>query len=206
MTDASGKKRKSGVKETVLTRSSLRRLAYVAGAQRVAKPSYSHIRNHANKFLGDLLRKVATVVSYAGHSTVQSKDVSLVLKLSGNYVVYSEAKSASSNKVYPAGSGKNRVKPTTSSKRKIKFYQKNSEGLFLPKLNVARIVRRIANEYKVDKEIRFSASAMILIHEVLEMYLLDLLKMATQIGVQFNFSTIMEKHLDLASKLCATRV
>jgi len=92
-----------------------------------------------------------------------------------------------------------RFRPGTKAIRSIRYQQKNSECLAIPKVNFERLVREICQEYKED--LRFSEGVFELLQLVVEEYIVVLCKKAYSCAIHAERTTIKAKDIDLVQEL-----
>jgi histone H3 len=80
----------------------------------------------------------------------------------------------------------------------IRRYQK-SDNLLIPKRTFQRVVQGIAQEYKTD--LRFQSTAILVLHEASECYLVDLLVDAKICAEYSNRSMVMSRDITLALRI-----
>ena len=93
---------------------------------------------------------------------------------------------------------KNRVKAPAVALREIRRYQKSTE-LIIRKLPLQRLVREIANDFKID--IMFQSAAINAIHEAAEAYLVGIFEDTNLCCIHAKRVTIMPKDIQLARRI-----
>ncbi|RDB15877.1 histone H3.2 [Hypsizygus marmoreus] len=96
-----------------------------------------------------------------------------------------------------------RFRPGTVALREIRRYQKTTE-LLIRKLPFQRLVREIAQAYRMD--LRFQSSALMALQEAAEAYLVKLFEDTNLAAIHAKRVTIQPKDLLLARKLRGERV
>ena len=91
-----------------------------------------------------------------------------------------------------------RYRPGTVALRQIRQYQKSTE-LLLRKLPFARLVREIAQDFKMD--LRFQSSALMCLQEAAEAYLVLLMEHSNLCAIHAKRVTIMPKDMQLARRI-----
>ena len=91
-----------------------------------------------------------------------------------------------------------RYRPGTVALREIRRYQKSTE-LLIRKLPFQRLVREIAQNYKVD--LRFQSAAVGCLQEAAEAYLVGLFEDTNLCAIHAKRKTIMPKDIQLARRL-----
>lgn len=97
---------------------------------------------------------------------------------------------------------KRRFRPGTVALREIRRYQKGTD-LLLKKLPFQRLVREIAQEFKM--ELRFQSAAILALQEAAEAYLVSLFEDTNLCAIHAKRVTIMPKDMKLALRLRGER-
>jgi histone H3 len=95
-----------------------------------------------------------------------------------------------------------RFRPGTVALREIRRYQASSE-LLIRKLPFQKLVREIAQDYKID--LRFQAAALASLQEASEAYLVGLFKDTNLCAIHAKRVTIMPKDIQLARRIRGER-
>jgi len=95
-----------------------------------------------------------------------------------------------------------RYRPGTVALREIRKYQKSTE-LLIRKVPFQRLVREIAQDYKMD--LRFQSSAILALQEAAEAYLVGLFEDTNLCAIHAKRVTIMVKDLQLARRIRGDR-
>ena len=95
-----------------------------------------------------------------------------------------------------------RFRPGTVALREIRKYQKSTNFL-IRKLPFQRLVREVAQEYKVD--LRFQSAAIMALQEASEAYLVNLFEDTNLCAIHAKRVTIMPKDLQLARRIRGER-
>ena len=98
---------------------------------------------------------------------------------------------------------KHRFRPGTVALREIRRYQKSTD-LLMRKLPFIRLVREIAQDFcssSKNTDWRFEASALELLQEAAEAFLVDLLSDTNLVTITSEKVTIMPKHMKLVMSL-----
>lgn len=91
-----------------------------------------------------------------------------------------------------------RFRPGTVALRDIRKYQKSTD-LLIRKLPFQRLVREIAQEYKMD--LRFQSTAILALQEAAEAYLVGLFEDTNLCAIHARRVTIMPKDIQLARRI-----
>ena len=95
-----------------------------------------------------------------------------------------------------------RYRPGTVALREIRRYQKSTE-LLCKKLPVSRLIREIAQDFRL--ELRFQASAIAALHEAMEDYIVNLFTDTNLCAIHAKRVTIMPKDMQLARRIRGER-
>ena len=100
----------------------------------------------------------------------------------------------------PSGGVKkpHRYRPGTVALRMIRKYQKSTE-LLIRKLPFQRLVREIAQDYKVD--LKFQSAAILALQEAAEAFLVGLFEDTNLCAIHAKRTTIMPKDMQLARRI-----
>ena len=96
-----------------------------------------------------------------------------------------------------------RIRPGAAALREIRRYQKSTD-LLLRKLPFRRLVRNVATSHKAD--LRFQASAVLAIQEVVEGYVVALMEVAELCAEHAKRVTVGGRDVDLAHDVRRERV
>jgi histone H3/H4 len=160
------------------------RLARRAGVQRLSSLTNDEIRGRTRQMLDDWISKIVT---YTEHNRKQT-------------VGLSEAVAGIPHKYY----SKNLIEKGCKIKRskaesEIKHYQNLSGCLSIRKQPFERLVREVAQEYKID--LRFSADAILIIQHCLENCLVEMLSAANLSAIHAKRNTVFPKDLQLQKNM-----
>ncbi|CAA0223416.1 unnamed protein product [Arabidopsis thaliana] len=95
-----------------------------------------------------------------------------------------------------------RFRPGTVALREIRKYQKSTD-LLIRKLPFQRLVREIAQDFKVD--LRFQSHAVLALQEAAEAYLVGLFEDTNLCAIHAKRVTIMPKDIQLARRIRGER-
>mgnify|MGYP002633366351 CR=1 FL=1 len=112
---------------------------------------------------------------------------------------------ASRNRAAPCYGGvkkPHRYRPGTVALREIRKYQKSTE-LLIRKVPFQKLVREIAQDYKMD--LRFQSAAILALQEAAEAYLVGLFEDTNICAIHAKRVTIMVKDLQLARRIRGDR-
>lgn len=95
-----------------------------------------------------------------------------------------------------------RYRPGTVALREIRRYQKSTE-LLIRKLPFQRLIREVAQEFRVD--LRFQSTALLALQEASEAYLIGLFEDTNLCAIHAKRVTIMPKDMQLARRIRGER-
>nr|QBK85672.1 MAG: histone-like protein [Marseillevirus LCMAC101] len=203
-----------------ITKPALQRLCHRAGIKRISDDMYEILRDSIKTYMERILHKTVIFTEREQRRTVKVKDLEAALNMTGIYLAAglnsntSKSKTFQScNSVGKSGPTKKTVKkneeggvkkphrfrPGTKAIRSIRYQQKFSECLAIPKVNFERLVREICQEYK--DELRFSEGVFELLQLVVEEYIVVLCKDAYSCAIHAERTTIKAKDINLVRKL-----
>ncbi|CAM6123591.1 unnamed protein product [Calypogeia fissa] len=116
-----------------------------------------------------------------------------------------KALSKDGSKATPLGAGvkrPHRYRPGTVALREIRKYQKGTD-LLIRKLPFQRLVREIAQDFKVD--LRFQSHAVLALQEAAEAYLVGIFEDTNLCAIHAKRVTIMPKDMQLARRIRGER-
>lgn len=201
-----------------ITKPALQRLCHRAGVKRISDDIYEVLRVNIKLYMEEILRKVVIFTEREQRRTVKVKDLEAALNIMGIYLAAglnnntnksktfqscnSVGKSGPTKKTAKASEEEDgevkkphRFRPGTKAIRSIKYQQKFSECLAIPKVNFERLVREICQEYKED--LRFSEGVFELLQLVAEEYIVVLCKKAYNCAIHADRTTIKAKDISL---------
>jgi histone H3 len=142
----------------------------------------------------------------SGQPTSKAKGKKLASKLTkiaelkkANPTAYVDENGVVNKRRMPDGSKKpHRYRPGTVALRQIRHYQKSTE-LLMRKLPFQRLVREIAQDFKMD--LRFQGNAITALQEASEAYIVSLFEDVNLMAIHAKRVTIMPKDLKLAHRI-----
>jgi histone H3 len=222
------KKSTRNVKKTVsggeqIAKPALHRILYRAGVKRVSSLTYQTLRDDILKRkLKEIMKATLLSTEYEKRQTVMEHDVRMALEQAGWRIAVGlnkEAKKTKNLEKCDATPKKKKVtKPTeegekkkkvkfragTVALRKIRYYQKESDCLLIPKLNFQRLVKHISREYwneKENKKLRFKKGVIDIIQVVMEEYLTKIARNSYLLSLHSNRVTLLSIDLKLMQRL-----
>ena len=204
-----------------ITKPALQRLCHRAGIKRISDDIYEELRVDIKGYMEEILRRVVVFTEREQRRTVKVKDLEAALNMMGIYLAAGLNNNTSKSKTFQSCNsvGKSgptkktvakeelssgikkphRFRPGTKAIRSIKYQQKFSECLAIPKVNFERLVREICQEYKED--LRFSEGVFELLQLVVEEYIVGLCKHAYTCAIHAERTTIKAKDIKLVLQI-----
>ena len=188
------------------------RLFRKAGAIRTSSLIFEEVRGELKTFLVGMISRINAITSFAGRATVQEQDVRAAISSYGLHPAVGLAithprltKSVIYTRRGDGKSKEHRFKPGTVSLREIRFYQKNSDTLVIPRQPMKRLIREIMDGFRAD--VRFTEKAMLLIHAVCEEFLVRYMHAAVYVAVTADGrKSIFPKDLQAVRKIASDPV
>ena len=196
-----------------ITKPAIQRILRRAGVKRISGIIYEEIRGILKSYLINIISGIVIFTEHERRKTVQKKDLELALDIRGielaaglNAHAKKTASLQSSNsrgksglksahKLESKSDKKHRFKPGTVALRNIRYQQKYSDCLAIPKFNFSRLVREIAQDFKSN--IRFSGGVIDLLQLVTENHLVNLCSFANLCAIHVGRETLFPKDLQL---------
>ncbi len=205
-----------------ITRPALQRIMHRAGIKRMSCLMYEELRDVMKMYMEKIVKDMVIFVEHDRRKTVQIKDLDASLEMHGIQLVAglnsnakktrsiqscnSRGKSGPTKKSKESereSSGKSkkphRFRPGTRAIRAIRYQQKNSDYLAIPKANFDRLTREIAQDYKED--LRFSEGVIELLQLIVEDYMVNLCINAYKCTIFASRDTIFAKDIQLARSI-----
>lgn len=204
-------------KITGITKPAIDRICQRAGIIRKCGLIYEEIRTVLRNYMVKMLHDIIIFTEYARRKTVQLIDLDAILQIHGMYLGAGINKYSSQSydiiRARPRGKKSNtlkdkiilddngneklvkkihRFKPGTVARRDVKYQQKNSDKLAIPRLNFKRLVREICQDDAIQiTNIRFSPEFIEVFHLFIEDYMVNLIKQAYILAIHAKRETIM---------------
>ena len=211
-----------------ITKPALQRLCHRAGIKRISDNIYEVLRDNIKTYMEKILQKVVVFTEREQRRTVKVKDLEAALNMMGIYLAAGLNNNTSKSKTFQSCNsvGKSgptkrtvvksadesnvgkkgdsvkkphRFRPGTKAIRSIRYQQKFSECLAIPKVNFERLVREICQDYKED--LRFSEGVFELLQLVVEEYIVVLCKDAYRCAIHAERTTIKAKDINLVREI-----
>ena len=203
-----------------LSQPAIQRIMRRAGIKRISKSTYDDIRTLTNTYLITILHKVIVFTTHNNRRTVQLVDLQAALQSCGielaaginpNSKKTRDLQSCNSRGVSGPSKKKPSVKssskvldkprryrPGTRAMQNIRFQQKNSDCLAIPKKIFERLIRAIVYVLTKDAELRFSPEVFSLLQLTTETYLIEVCEDAYKCTIHANRDTLQSKDIWLA--------
>lgn len=188
------KKHKKLINDNIqgITKPAIKRLAHRGGVKFIASLVYEEIRGILKIFLESVIRQFTTITEHVHLNTITKKNVLMALGL--HYKPLMMGGDSTEDNTQTGG----KYKPGTVALRNIIRYQNTTE-LLIPKAPFQRLVREIANDFKLN--LRFSADAFAALQHSTEAYLIDLFQAAILCTVVAQRQILSHKDLSLVRKI-----
>jgi histone H4 len=209
-----------------ISRPALQRVMRRGGIKRISGLMYEELRDVMKMYMEEIIKDMVIFVEHDRRKTVQTEDLEASLEMHGIQLAAglnpnakktksiqscnSRGKSGPTKKSkVKAGEGDDegvsagevkkphRFRPGTRAIRAIRYQQKNSDCLAIPKANFDRLTREIAQDY-YDGDLRFSEGVIELLQLVVEDYMIDLCADAYRCTLFAGRDTIQPKDIHLA--------
>ena len=202
---------------------SLKRLGYVAGVREMSNLTYEELRGVIKEWLSSVLQESCVLTNHAEKITINEAMMAASLPTK----MWSDVLSDKTCKVY--GSKKvikvieeiqeieeieeiedktvdgikkrktHKAKRGMKALREIRYHQKHSECLNIPRKTFSKGVRFIADEFV--KKLRFSRNALLLLQYALENYIIELLKDANLCAIHAGRIGVLPKDIQIARRI-----
>jgi len=182
----------------------LRRLAQQAGIKRVRRwDFYQESRFILNKTAEDLVRSAAGSMEFNKRKTLDLKDVEFALKRVSLVYGGITSKKCKIRSKAPKGGTKRRVRQGTESLRDIRYYQKHSDCLILPKGPFLKLLKEHLQQVS-DSE-RISNDARLALQLAVESLMVDLYRNALDLAVLQKSQTVKGTDLRAARRISGSK-
>jgi histone H3/H4 len=213
------KKTKKNLKNSVshITEPALQRILRRAGVKRISNKVYNHLRKEIRAYLDKILFKVILITQHDGRKTVQIKDLETGLYMCKIYLLAginqnakrtvsliscnSRKKSSIKHKISEKSDKEthHRFKPGTVAMKQVKFQQKNSNYLAIPKNNFVNLVKEYISIN--EPNMRFASGVYDLLQLVVENHFISLARNANMIALHAKRETLYSKDLELSTRV-----
>jgi histone H3 len=195
-----------------ITKPALERICRTAGIKRISGLCYEDMRGILKVFMENMLRVAVAHTEQVRRKTVELPDLQVAMSIAGLYLgaginantssTYSRVKKRK-KAVKEGGEKAHRFKPGTVALRDIRYYQKNSDSLRIPKLNFSRLTREIGQDLKED--LRFSKDFLETFQVVVENYLVTLMEAANLSAIHAGRTTVKPTDIQLVRTIRGER-
>jgi len=176
----------------------IKRISLKAGVGQLSGSVYDLTKRYIGVFLHELVK---TAVTYAEHSRRKTITVQDILdafeRITAGHKIYG-TDSSEGCKMYKGKKGK--VSQATYITRQIGFYQRQHDCFYFTRTAVDRFLKEVTQDYNLN--MRWTAEAKIAAQAALENYILQLFQKAGLIAHEQKRTTVMDKDLFLAARLC----
>lgn len=201
-----------------VTKPALARLFHRAGVKRISGIMYEEARARLQEYLEDIMKDIVVFVDHDNRKTVQIKDVYNALQQKGIELAAglnpnakktaslqscnSRGKSGTKHSTPSDDTEKkpHRFRPGTVAVRSIRYQQKNSDCLAIPKINFARLTIEVCQNYYEDR-LRFAHGVFDLIQLVVEDYMINMFAAANLCAHHAGRETVMPSDIILVQQI-----
>lgn len=184
----------------------IHKLCYRVGIVRVSKQCIDECKRVVYDMLAPIVQAAETHAHYSKRKTLMWYDLNVALFTLGSPTIvntFTESNSVGSsfNKcpqppVSKRGETARKVKTGTKSLRMVKFYQKNSNNLLLPRATFTRLVQNAIN----TSSVRLSEPFKVQLQLYIESQLLNILDHAAEVSTLNGRDTVTAKAVNLSYK------
>ncbi len=196
-----------------ITRPALKRLCLRAGCARMQGTVYEEIRGVLKVYLEEMMHKIVGLTEFSRRKTIKKDDLDAAFQICGKFLVVDINKNKKGSTYSASGSRPRasktndesengekkarRFRPGIVTLRDIKFQQKKSDSLAIPKLNFYRLVKEISQDF-YDGDLKFQKPFIEVFQVATEEYLIDLLQSSYACAIHASRTTITPKDIQLA--------
>lgn len=192
-----------------LTKPAFKRLIHRAGVTRASILVYEELRGIVMVKLEEVIRDAVIFTEHARRKTVMVDDVEAAIEIIDNKFS-ALVPSHQAGRCVDRESNKSedtetrrRHRPGRAADLDIKFQQKNADCFSFAKLSFDRVVREVAQDYHV--ELRFQETAVLLLQQYIEGYIVELVHLAGLQLKQGERETLFPKDLQIVRKIKGER-
>jgi histone H3/H4 len=206
----------------------IKRLGYVAGIKRMQGDIYEELRTTVFQQLEKLLRTAHTYRVHGRRTTLSADDVNHALKFLGLKAVYGGEEATVTQVVSyekqlkKGGHSKNtedigedeeapkkKVKFSSGIRylRRVRYYQKQHDVVFIAKSPFHKLVRAVSTELDVadGRTAKYAKGAFLILQLYIENYLVELLEMVNLVCINAGRETIYPKDVSLVRRIRGER-
>ena len=181
-----------------ISKPAIKRLSYAAGVKEVSGLVYEELRRLLELDLEEVLLAANTYAQYYNKITLNEIMISTALTDTGFPAEWSTNPPAKACPQRQTKKGKQRkAKRGVQALNSIRYYQKQSGCLYIPKAAFRRLAKEVAHR----KKTRFSENALLLLQYVMEGYLVNLLEAAQLEALHAKRIQVLPKDIHLARLL-----
>ena len=176
----------------IITTPVIMRIARRGGVLRISLPVYEEIREIISELTKDITRRALIYTNHANRKTLSFSDAlsALDVKVSPvNNKLCSLYKSKTHKKF--------KIKPNVRALREIRFYQKNSDCLLIPKIVFRRMIKQEIN----NANFRINQQALILFQSYVENKITKLFQTANLLAVGSDRLSVQLKDVEQARRI-----
>ena len=204
-----------------ISRPALQRIMRRAGIKRISGLVYDELRGVMKVYMEGIIKDMVVFVEHDRRKTVQIGDLEAALEMHGIFLTAGLNSSAKKTKSIQSCNSRGKSGPAKKTKtsapsaggikkphrfhpgvraiRAIRYQQKNSDCLAIPKANFDRLAREISQDYK--DELRFSDGVLGLLQLVVEDFLISLCKDSYKCTLFTGRDTIQPKDIRIARSI-----
>ena len=170
------------------------RIARRGGVLRISEPVYEEIRKIISGLIENITSKALIYTSHVGRRTINLSDA-----LSALDIKISPVKNKSCPLYKAKKHKKFKIKPNVRALREIRFYQKNSDCLLIPKTVFRRLTREEMNNHRAYS--RISPKALLIFQSYIENKITKLFQTANLLAVTSERLSVQLKDIGRARRI-----
>lgn len=208
------KKHKHVLKDNLgaITEPAIKRMCHRAGVKRINNACYHEIRQWLRDDLELVIKTAIVVMQEDKRKTIMDRDIRKAFELNGvilavgvNHDIKRAEEHKSAPKKQTADGSKHKFKAGTVALRDIKFQQKNSDTLLIPKAHFDRLMHELAQDWlDKDKDARISDEAKLLCQIGIESNMVTLLMKANLLAIHASNVTLFPRDIQTARNILTT--
>ena len=189
-----------------ITKPAIKRLGFVGGVKSMSGLIYEETRGILTIKMENVLRDAITYTEHVRKKTVNEAAIAAALDIK---IWSDDIKSITCKKLPPKKTNpdpnaqKKKAKKGARALREIRFHQKHSDCLNIPREPFQRLVREISQDFKTD--LLFSKNSFLLLQYSMENYLVKLFEDANLAAIHAGRQMIMPKDLQFARRIRGER-
>lgn len=208
------KKHKKPLKDNLsaITEPAIKRMCHRAGVKRINNACYFDIRKYLKEDLELIIKTAIIVMKEDKRKTIMDRDIRKAFELNGiilavgvNHDIKRAEEHKSAPKKQTADGSTHKFKSGTVALRDIKFQQKNSDTLLIPKAHFDRLMHELAQDWlDNDQDARISDEAKLLCQIGIESNMVTLLTNANICAIHAQNVTLFPRDIRLARFMLST--